>query len=125
MSLRALFGLALAISMTAMTAGAAGGLAGGEAPDFVLPSTEGPNIRLSELRGQIVLLAFAAARCGDCGAELGGLAETYERYRDAGVALLLVSLDRDPRDARGMTQAAADYPVLSDAVRRAGPLLRW
>ncbi len=41
-------------------------LTGAEAPDFVLKSTAGENLRLSEYRGEIVMLSFWATWCGDC-----------------------------------------------------------
>lgn len=121
MRLRALLWLTAALSAAALPALAANDLAGRQAPDFVLPSSTGPNIRLSEYRGQIVMLAFGAGRCSDCRTQLAELADTYERYRSAGVALLVVSLDRDPRDAAQMARTGgAAYPVLSDAAGQVG-----
>ncbi|HEU4616649.1 MAG TPA: TlpA disulfide reductase family protein [Gammaproteobacteria bacterium] len=115
MTLRALVGLSIAALAATGTALAAG-LEGSEAPDFVLPSAEGKNIRLSEHRGEIVMLAFWASWCGACRPELERAAETYERYRDTGVVLLAVNLDRDAKDASEAARAMhADYPVLHDA----------
>ena len=115
MTLRALVALCLAALSAADIAGAAG-LEGSPAPDFVLKSVQGKNIRLSEYRGEIVMLAFWASWCGACRPTLEGLGETYERYRESGVELFAVSLDRD---ARTVSEAAsglnADYPVLHDA----------
>lgn len=116
MTLRALLGLGLVFLGGVETAVAADALEGSEAPDFVLPSTDGPNVRLSEYRGEIVMLAFWASWCGACGAELERFAQVRDRYRDAGVALLAVSLDRDARDASDSARAMhAAYPVLHDA----------
>ena len=102
---------------------AADALPGTAAPDFVLKSATGSNIRLSEHRGEVVLLAFWATWCGDCRAQLEALAEMYETYGSAGVVLLVVSLDRDYRTVQ---KAAADistgFPVLHDSGGEVGRL---
>jgi len=96
---------------------------GSEAPDFALKSTAGENLRLSEYRGDVVLLAFFATWCGDCRAQASALSELYTRYSDAGLELLGVSLDQSMRQASD-TAAALDvaYPVLHDAGGAVGKL---
>ncbi len=122
MRLRALRGWMLAAALAAGPA-FADGLTGHEAPDFVLPSGSGPNVRLSEYRGEIVMLAFEASWCGDCSKALARLADTYERYSDAGVALIVVSLDRDARDAKELARSVRSaYPVLADTDGHVGRL---
>jgi peroxiredoxin len=96
---------------------------GGEAPDFVLKSRSGENVRLSEYRGQIVLLSFWATWCGDCRAQLKELATLREQYQDAGVELLAVSLDQNLRQADALADGLhATYPVLHDASGDVGKL---
>ncbi len=101
--------LAVAGSVSAATQ-----LLGSEAPDFVLKSLSGKNLRLSEYRGDVVMLSFWATWCGDCRAQLAQLGEMRDRYQDAGIELLAVSLDQSARQA-GEVTAAASYPVLHDA----------
>jgi len=72
---------------------------GSEAPDFVLKSITGKNLRLSEYRGEVVMLTFWAAWCGDCRAQLAELGAMRDRYQDAGVELLAVSLDQNAKQA--------------------------
>lgn len=96
-------------------------LLGSEAPDFVLKSIAGKNLRLSEYRGEVVMLSFWATWCGDCRAQLEQLGAMRDRYQDAGVELLAVSLDQNARQA-GEATAAASYPVLHDAAGEVGRL---
>src|SRR5215510_9735385 len=88
-------------------------LKGAEAPDFVLKSFSGKNLRLSEYRGEVVMLSFWATWCGDCRAQLAELGAMRDRYQDAGVELLAVSLDQSSRQV-SQAAAGASYPVLHD-----------
>ena len=98
-------------------------LTGAEAPDFALKSISGENLRLSEYRGEVVMLSFWATWCGDCRAQLEELASMYTRYQDAGVELLAVSLDQNERQASEMAASlGVHYPVLHDAGGEVGRL---
>jgi peroxiredoxin len=96
-------------------------LKGAEAPDFVLKSLSGKNLRLSEYRGEVVMLSFWATWCGDCRAQLTELGAMRDRYEDAGIELLAVSLDQNARQA-SETTVGASYPVLHDAGGEVGRL---
>ena len=121
--MRALWcGAALAaLLVVAGTGSAATQLLGAEAPDFVLKSLSGKNMRLSEYRGDVVMLSFWATWCGDCRAQLDELGTMRDRYQDAGIELLAVSLDQNARQASA-TAADASYPVLHDAWGEVGRL---
>ena len=98
-------------------------LSGAQAPDFVLKSTTGENIRLSEYRGEVVLLSFWAKWCGDCRAQLSGLNDMYSLYREAGFEMLAISIDRDLDDARETAESLeVMYPVLFDEGREVSRL---
>jgi len=115
-------GVALGAMLAAAgSVSAATQLRGAEAPDFVLKSLSGENLRLSEYRGEVVMLSFWATWCGDCRAQLEELALMRDRYQDAGVELLAVSLDQNARQASEVT-AEASYPVLHDAAGEVGRL---
>lgn len=65
------------------------------APDFMLRDASGKSVRLSEFRGQVVLLNFWATWCSPCKIEIPWFVEFQQVYREAGVTVLGVSLDED------------------------------
>ena len=66
---------------------------GEAAKDFQLDSIDGRKIRLSDLKGKVVLLNFWATWCAPCIKEMPLLVRTYERYKDNGFEVLAVSVD--------------------------------
>ena len=66
---------------------------GNAAPDLELKGPEGQVVRLSDLRGQVVLLDFWAAWCGPCRRENPNVVKVYNRYKDRGFTIFSVSLD--------------------------------
>lgn len=107
--------LGLALTVFAATSLASSGLAGKQAPDFALKSSSGENLRLSEYRGDVVMINFWATWCGPCRQEMPLLDELYERYERVGFNLLGVNIDDDSRRAMEMIEElGVDFPVLFD-----------
>jgi peroxiredoxin len=106
--------LPLLLAASAGTAASAVQLAA-TAPDFTLRSVGGPNLRLAEQRGQVVMVNFWATWCGPCRQEMPHLSRLYERYRSAGFVLLGVNVDDDPRAAAELAaKLGVKFPVLLD-----------
>ncbi|HEX7637863.1 MAG TPA: TlpA disulfide reductase family protein [Burkholderiaceae bacterium] len=88
---------------------------GAPAPDFTLHATDGRNLRLDELRGQVVLVNFWATWCGPCREEMPHLDTLYGKYRKSGFVLLGVNIDDDPNTALATARKlGVSFPVLLD-----------
>jgi len=95
-------------------------LIGREAPSFDLPLLSGPGtVRLSDLRGKVVVLNFWASWCTDCRIEHSALAAAWDRYRDQGVVLVGVAFEDTASSSRAFAQSLGmDWPIVSDAASR-------
>jgi peroxiredoxin len=90
-------------------------IVGAPAPDFELDVPQGDPIRLSDLRGKVVLLNFWATWCGPCRVEMPTLQEKYERWREAGFTILGVNFDESPEAVLEFKQELGlSFPLLLD-----------
>ena len=102
-------------SLIATSNAAAPTLVGKEAPDFVLKSMDGRNLRMSEFRGQVVLVNFWARWAGDSRQEMPALDRINTTYSRAGLVVLGVSVDEDLNRAREFAGAMkVSYPLMFD-----------
>jgi len=85
------------------------------APDFTLKSRSGENIRLSDFKGQVVLLNFWASWCGPCRQEMPILNSIHKKYAALGFTVLGVNVDRKSEKATEyLKDTPVDFPVLYD-----------
>jgi thiol-disulfide isomerase/thioredoxin len=86
--------------------------------ELSLSDLNGKKVKLSDYRGQLVVLNFWATWCGPCKAEMPMLVETEREYKERGVLFLGSSLDDGKTKARipeFVSKYQIDYPVLVGA----------
>lgn len=88
---------------------------GSEAPDFELPGLEGGTFRLSDYRGQPVLINFWGTYCPPCVAEMPLIQQYYDLYKDEGLVVLGVNENDPVVTARSFVrQLELTFPILMD-----------
>jgi peroxiredoxin len=93
------------------------------APDFTLHAMGGPNLRLQEQRGRVVMVNFWATWCAPCRQEMPHLNRLYEKYRGAGFVLLGVNVDEDTgKAAEVAAKLGVTFPVLLDTQKSVSKL---
>jgi peroxiredoxin len=90
-------------------------IVGTAADDFQLMDLNGSMHRLSEYRGQVVLLNFWATWCKPCTTEMPAMQTTYDKLRASGFVVLAVNeLEDDGKVRDHITQYGHTFPVLMD-----------
>ena len=108
-----LFGLCAALLIAGTTQAAIE--LSGKAPDFTLKNLKGSNLKLSEHRGEVVMINFWASWCAPCRQEMPHLNDLYMRYKDLGFTLLAINVEEDSAQAQQMArELKMAFPVLFD-----------
>lgn len=93
------------------------------APDFTLKSYSGKNLKLSEYRGQVVLLNFWASWCGPCRQEMPLLDSLHAKYKSLGFTVLGVNVEEDSAKAVGVLKKnKLTFPILFDTENKVSKL---
>ncbi|MCG8534778.1 MAG: TlpA family protein disulfide reductase [Pseudomonadales bacterium] len=88
---------------------------GDMAPDFTLPTNGKYNLRLSEQRGYIHVIVFWASWCRSCPVQLDSLNTLQEKYREFGVNVWAITLDKTREAAHHyLTHKQMDFTILYD-----------
>ncbi|BAD40718.1 redoxin domain-containing protein [Symbiobacterium thermophilum] len=89
---------------------------GSPAPDFEIPALDGGSVRLSDLRGQPVIINFWATWCPPCRKEMPDFQEVYDRYKGDGLQFYAINVGESRVTVRDfMARIGVDLPVLIDA----------
>jgi peroxiredoxin len=111
-------GLALALTLALASAWAPVAQAVGDgtvAPEIALKDLAGHEVKLAALKGKVVLVDFWASWCGPCRDELPVLDGLYKKYKDKGLVIVGVGLDRDADKLRKFLRALPlSFPVVHD-----------
>jgi thiol-disulfide isomerase/thioredoxin len=67
------------------------------APEIALKDPNGNELRLSNLKGKVVLVDFWASWCQPCRKENPNVVRLYKKFKSKGFEIFSVSLDQDPK----------------------------
>lgn len=85
-------------------------------PDLNKYGLEG---NLPELKGKVVLVDFFASWCAPCKASFPAMQELHEKYKDKGVVILAVNVDKKRGDMeKFLKNYPCDFPVLRDGAAK-------
>ena len=92
--------LSLAVGLSALVVNAQGPIPNiaDHRLDFTVTDLKGDSIKLSSLKGKVLILDFWASWCGPCRFSNKHLVKLYSKYKDKGLEILSVSLDEEIKD---------------------------
>jgi len=83
--------------------------------DFLATDLNGKNIKLSELRGKIVVLNFWFIKCSPCIMEMPDLNQVHSMFDANDVVFLAVTFDRQELVEQFLEKNQFDYTITADA----------
>ena len=99
--------------------------------NFTVKDMNGASVKLADYKGKVLLVNFWATWCPPCKAELPGLIQLYDQYKDKGLVVLGVSGDDDAETLRAFaSEWKINYPMLvgrdeNDLLDAYGPIFGY
>lgn len=88
---------------------------GRAAPDFLLRTPDGGDVRLSDLQGKPVLVNFWASWCTPCRQEIPEIVKAYDSNTGSGLVVVAVDLQENGEQVRGFAEEfGMTFPVVID-----------
>lgn len=97
---------------------------GSKVPEIELPGTTGSVVKLSSLKGKVVLIDFWASWCGPCRQSMPALKNVYKKYKDKGLEIYGISLDQD-KSAWGKALKEDKTPWMHVIDTQGGTARKW
>ncbi|PTX65076.1 peroxiredoxin [Melghirimyces profundicolus] len=89
------------------------------APDFQLQTLDGETLKLSDLRGKVVLLNFWATWCKPCRDEMPAIQNVYDKHQDKGLVVVGVNIAETQVAVSGFArQLNLKFPIVLDKERK-------
>jgi len=95
-----------------------------QAPDFVLNDLDGNQHRLSDYRGQVVIINFWATWCPPCRAEMPSMQRAWEQLEEEGILMFGIDVGEDEDTIFQFTgNYPVEFPLLMDS--DSGVINQW
>jgi cytochrome c biogenesis protein CcmG, thiol:disulfide interchange protein DsbE len=109
----------LSVALTLLTGPAQALDKGAAAPEIALKTLSGEPIKLSALKGKVVLVDFWASWCAPCRESMPFLEKLSKSYKGQGLVVLGVNIDNDLDAARKfLKEMPVSFQVVNDAQKQ-------
>ena len=92
---------------------------GETAPDFTLPTSDGSDLSLAELRGRkVILYAYPAAMTPGCTTQACDFRDSFASLQKAGYEVIGISPDKPAKLTKFIERDAITFPLVSDPEKK-------
>ncbi|HBU82570.1 MAG TPA: TlpA family protein disulfide reductase [Paenibacillus sp.] len=99
---------------------------GNIAPDFELNTPDGEKLKLSDFRGQKVIVNMWATWCPPCRVEMPDMQKFYEKYKDEKATIIAVNMTSSEKSLDSIPNFLKEYgitfPVVLDEQNKVGEI---
>jgi peroxiredoxin len=93
------------------------------APEFEIANLDGDIVRLSDYRGQVVMVSIWATWCAPCRYEMPSMERLYQKFSDEGLEILAVSIDSEFGSSDYLGRLGGDIREFADSLGLTFPML--